>query len=508
MLDLRLQIRDAEVIEEILAIADPRGRAEFAVAALRIGVLSLRTARGQVDVRAVRDEVERMLFELRKGLDEHRDRVGHDVTSVLREYFDPKDGRFAERVQRLVEDDGDLARIIKSHVEGSDSALAQTLARHVGVDSALLRSLDPNSSDGVLAGITRLVEDALGGQRKVILGEFSLDNREGALARLVEELKGSHGKLGEALQLRIDEVVREFSLDDEDSALSRLVHRVERAQQQITEEFTLDSETSALARLRRELLAHTEKANQDFAEFQKKMEVELGKLTATRAANAKTTAHGNEFEAALLRWLERRAHESGDLFEEVGSTTGLVKNCKVGDAVVELGPEHRAAGARIAIEAKEDASYRLPKAREEIEVARKNRGAEVGLFVLSTRTAPEGWERFRVIGSDVFVAWDADDPASDVFLEAALAVSRALCTRARQASHSEIDFDSFDRSIRAVEKQVEGLEEILTSAGTIEGGVARIRKRAELLKDNLQRAVATLDKCCDAARRELGSESS
>ena len=356
VLELRLQVRDAEVIEEILAIPDPRGRYEFAIAALRIGMLSLRTARGQVDVRAVRDEVERMLFELHKGLDEHRDRVGHDVTSVLREYFDPKDGRFAERVQRLVEDDGELARVIKGHVEGSDSALAQTLARHVGADSALLRSLDPQNTEGVVAGITRIVEDALGSQRKVILGEFSLDNREGALARLVDELKGSNA-----------EIAREFSLDDEGSALSRLVHRVERAQAQITEAFTLDSETSPLARLRKELMGNAAQMSESFAEFQKKMEVEIAKWNATRTANAKSTAHGNEFEAALLRWLEHRAHDAGDLFEETRLSPGVIKSCKVGDAVVELGPEHRAAGARIAIEAKEDASYRLPKAREEIE---------------------------------------------------------------------------------------------------------------------------------------------
>ena len=309
-------LRDPELIAELRAIEDPRRREEFAIAALRIGMLSLRTVRGQVDVRAVRDEVERMLLELRKGLDEHRDRVGHDVTSVLREYFDPKDGRFAERVQRLVEDDGELARVIKGHVEGSDSALSQTLARHVGADSALLRTLDPNSSEGIVAGITKLVDDALGGQRKAILGEFSLDNREGALARLVEELKGSHGKLGDALQERIGEVVREFSLDDENSALSRLVHRVERAQQQITEEFTLDSETSALARLRRELMANATQMSENFSEFQKKVEVELGKLAATRAANAKSTAHGHEFQGALLGWLERRAQEAGDIFED------------------------------------------------------------------------------------------------------------------------------------------------------------------------------------------------
>lgn len=496
VLDLRLQIRDREVIEELLAIGDVRARSEFATAALRIGVLSLRTARGQVDVRAVRDEVERMLFELHKGLDEHRDRVGHDITSSLREYFDPKDGRFAERVQRLVEDDGDLARVIKRHVEGNDSALAQTLARHVGADSALLRSLDPQNTEGVVAGITRLVEDALGSQRKVILGEFSLDNREGALARLLDELKGSNA-----------EIAREFSLDDENSALSRLVHRVERAQAQISEEFTLDSETSALARLRRELMGNALQMNQDFAEFRKTVEVELGKLNATRAANAKSTVHGNEFETALLGWLQRRAHESGDLFEEVGQTTGLVRNCKVGDAVIELGPEHRAAGARIAFEAKESTSYRLQDARPEIEIARKNRGAEVGVFVLSRRTAPPGWESFRVVGQDLFIAWDVEDPASDVFLEAALSVARALCTRARHGAESAIDFDEFASAIRAVERQMDGLEEILTSTGTIDSSVSRIRKRAEILRDNLRKAVTTLDGCCEAAQRELGSGS-
>jgi hypothetical protein len=240
--------------------------------------------------------------------------------------------------------------------------------------------------------------------------------------------------------------------------------------------------------------------------LQRKIEVELAKLTATRAANAKTTVHGNEFEAALLRWLERRTQEAGDLYEETRLSPGVIKNCKVGDAVVELGPEHRAAGARIAIEAKEDASYRLPKAREEIEVARKNREAEVGLFVLSARTAPDGWERFRVIGPDLFVVWDADDQASDVFLEAGLAVARALCTRARQGAHSEIDFDAFERSIRAVEKQLEGLEEIQKSAQTVENGAEKIKERARIMGANLLRAVETLDRCCDAARRDRGAE--
>lgn len=496
-LDLALRVRDPEVIAELAAIADPRERAEHALAALRIGLLAMRSARGQVDANAVRGEVERMLVELRKGLDQHRDHLQHELGGALRSYFDPKDGRFEERVRKLVEEDGELARVIRSHVEGSDSALAQTLARHVGADSALLRTLDPTNSEGLVAGVQRLVDEALGAQRRAILGEFSLDNREGALARLVAELSSSHGKLGETLAGQIEKVVREFSLDDEGSALSRLVARVERAQKQIADEFTLDSETSALARMRSEWLAIAEKQGQELSN----LAAEIAKLNVRRAAEARSTTHGNDFEAAMLRWLERRAHEAGDLFEDVSNTPGAFQRSKVGDAVVELGPEHKAAGARIVFEAKEDASYRLVKARGEIDTARKNRSAEVGVFVLSARSAPEGFERFRVIGHDVFVVWDAQDLASDVVLESALAVARALCTRARKGPESDVDLEAFERAIRSVEKQIEGIDEIRTSTGTIESSTAKIKKRVEILESNLRKAIATLDECREAVQR-------
>ena len=42
---------------------------------------------------------------------------------------------------------------------------------------------------------------------------------EGALSRLVTELKTKHGEVGDALDKRISEVTGEFSLDSEDSAL-------------------------------------------------------------------------------------------------------------------------------------------------------------------------------------------------------------------------------------------------------------------------------------------------
>src|SRR5690606_8601621 len=104
---------------------------------------------------------------------------------------------------------------------------------------------------------------------------------------------------------------------------------------------------------------------------------------------------------------------------------------------------------------------------------------------------------------DVFVVWDLEDPTSDVRLEAALAVARALATRARGARTTQVDFGAVERAIRDVEKQVDGLAVIETSANTIAGGVAKIQERVRILRENLEAAVATLEEGFEGARREL-----
>ena len=73
-----------------------------------------------------------------------------NIEGKLKEYFDPKDGRFTDRVQRLVAHDGELSLLIKSFVDGENSLFARTLVSHVGRDSALMKVLDPQQSDGLL----------------------------------------------------------------------------------------------------------------------------------------------------------------------------------------------------------------------------------------------------------------------------------------------------------------------------------------------------------------------
>ena len=109
----------------------------------------------------------------------------------------------------------------------------------MGKGSPLMQTLDPGSSDGLISLLAKSTDETLTMQRDRILSEFSLDNGDGALSRLVVELKNNHGEVSEALRERVDVVTSEFSLDKEDSALSRLMHRVERAQSQISKDSLL-----------------------------------------------------------------------------------------------------------------------------------------------------------------------------------------------------------------------------------------------------------------------------
>ena len=494
---LNLTITDPELS---IALAEhPQGdaRNEFAVNAMKIGVLALRQAQGQIDIERVRREGDRLIGEMGTALTEHQRVVTEQIGASLKDYFDPESGRFNERVKRLIAEDGELERVIRGQVKGDDSALVQTLAAHVGQDSPLMRQLNPEASDGLIGVLTTSTEKTLSEQRDAILKEFSLDNGDGALSRMVGELKKNNGDL-----------MGEFSLDREDSALSRLMGRVEGAQQKITSEFSLDNEDSALARMRKELIEVFNQQSKENTDFQAEVREQLAAMTARREEAAKSTRHGIDFEQAVFDFINDRSQKAGNIAEHTGNTTGRISRSRVGDVVITLGPEHAAAGAMIVAEAKEDASYRLPKALEELETARENRDAGVGLFVFSKSTAPADLPPFGRFGNDLVVVWDKEDPGHDVYLEAGISVAEALSVRARAHSNAVgADFDSIERAILEIQKQVEGLDEIDTSANTVRNGAERILNRARIMRQGLERQIAVLDEKVDDLRAVLGDGS-
>lgn len=495
-IELRLTISDPDLYAELSERDEPE-RSEFAIASMKVGVIAFRQAQGQVDAHQIRDAGERVITDMRSALEKHQHSVIEQVGGCIKGYFDPSSGLFTQRVRGLIgqnEETGELERVIRRQIDGDGSILVKTLAAHVGNESPLMRALDPDSTNGLITKLTQSTEATLSEQREKILTEFSLDNGEGALNRLVSELQKNHGDVGKALEERIDLVVGEFSLDKEDSALSRLMNRVEGAQRQISSQFSLDEEGSALARMRKELLEVIEKEHKSNSEFQLEVMKALTEMTARKQEAQRGTQHGLVFEDAVFNFVNERQLE-GDTAARTGNTTGRIRNNKKGDCVIRLGPERAAPGAQIVVEAKEDQSYTLQKALAEIEEARKNRDSSVGVFVFSKRTAPKDiLEPLARYGDDIVAIWDAENPATDAYLAAALSIAKALCVRGVAGNGVlGIDIEALDKAIREIERQVGGLEEITKSAEAIDGHVGKILDRARIMRNGLERQVSVLD---------------
>lgn len=527
---LSLVVTDNETVAELLERADGRERDEYALTALRIGVLSLKHARGQIDADAVRREGERLLTDLQSALNGSRDQIHTNLTSALKEYFDPKDGRFQDRVQRLIQKDGELEQVLQRQVGSDGSVLVNTLSEHIGKNSPLMKLLNPQESDGLVSSIRTMVSSVIDEEQKQILREFSLDNDKSALKRLVTELTDANGKLRTDLSGDIGNVVKEFSLDKEDSALSRLVKRVETAQETITKEFsldaegsalsrlssvisgakgaidanlTLDNEASALFRLKRELVdilkAHEEKVQG----FQSDVKASLESITAQRKESARSTQHGNDFEATACDVIEKEVQKAGDIATRTGTTTGRIKNSRVGDLVVELGSDCVAAGEKFVVEAKEKANYSLTEALLEISTARENRGASVGLFLFSVKTAPQGLDILARHGDDVVVVWDAERLESDVVLRAGLSLAKALCVRKKkERDKNESNWEEVDAAVLAVEKEAARLTQMKTWTETIQSNSGKILDEIRKMASNLEKQVSLLKETVETLKTE------
>ena len=100
-------------------------------------------------------------------------------------------------------------------------------------------------------------------------------------------------------------------------------------------------------------------------------------------------------------------------------------------------------------------------------------GAEAGgENFIDRRTVPfEITEPVARYGSDVVVVWDAENPASDAYLIAALSVAKAISAQDTGVSNGpEVDVQGLEKAIREVERQARGLDEITRSAQAIDSG--------------------------------------
>jgi hypothetical protein len=489
---LSLEVIDPEVVTE-LAKLDGAARSAFAIKALRLGVLAIRSAGGQLDAQAMQKEGERMLSEVRNLMVERGQRLNHELTQTLTRYLDPQTGTLPQKLSALTGQGGDLERLLKAHLGADDSTLARSLAASLGDKSPVFRLLSPNESTGLKAQLEVALKGALEEQRKAVVKEFSLDNEQSALSRLVKRVEDAQ-----------KQITQEFTLDNEQSALTRMTRMLKETSDQIDKNLTLDDENSALARLRRELsdtLAEMGERNQV---FQQEVKTTLEVLNARKQEASRGTQHGLTFEAQLSQLLLSEAQKLNDEHEPVGLTTGLIKGRKIGDVVTKMGRESAAPGAGIVWEAKESSSVTSVKqALEELEQARTNRGCQLGVFVFSRKSAPEGLSPLSRYGNDLIVLWDAEDPSTDLYVRAAYGVARTLAVRQIQTETLRCEaVEQVEKSAAALGKHVGQLGEMKTWAETSKSNAEKIIGRTEKMQADLEKQLEAVNQAVASLKTE------
>lgn len=529
-MSLQLVVTDPEVCSELRALTSDEERNRYALAALRIGVHAMRQASGVIDATTVRDEGNRIVQSLRDILVDHSTRFTGDITNSLKGYFDPDSGQLTQRLNRLVKRDGELDELLHRHLGEDSSTVAQTLASHVGEESPLFKLLSPEQADGLIATLRDVIHAAMRSQREQIVQNFSLDDKSSALSRLLSEVTDANGALRKGLAEDVAEVRNEFSLDNQDGALTRLVKRVEAAQAQIADQFSQDNEDSAMSRmarlletvngtvkgsltlddensplslLRRQLLDVITQIEKSNGQFHTEIRETVAALKARKQEKARSTRHGDDFQEAIGEFVEVDARNRGDVFENTTSKVGRIPRAKTGDFVVTMGPDSSAAGGAFVIEAKQEQGYDLKSILAEIGQARTNRDAAVGIFVLSSLVATEGMEPLARYGNDIVVVWDAEDPMTDVVLNAALSLARGLVTGQSVASKERAaDLGELDKAMQQIAKDASSLGEIITWSTTVESNGNKIRTKAERLKLDLENQVERLDENLGRLRAE------
>src|SRR5258707_3697867 len=94
---LQLKVTDPEISAALRAHAEGEARNHYALGALRLGVLALRTAAGQIDTGEVRNAGQKLMSVMTSLLGERAPDLPEETASALRPDSEPQPGLLRER---------------------------------------------------------------------------------------------------------------------------------------------------------------------------------------------------------------------------------------------------------------------------------------------------------------------------------------------------------------------------------------------------------------------------
>ncbi len=459
-----------------------------------IGLRALTNAFKQAEESRLVDIGKTLKDDLDKQLGSYIDQQQAAFVQVLARYFDPHDGQVVTRLEGFLRDEGDLAKTMERFLAPEHGELAKTLAQELGENSPLLRRLSPTDSEGVIFLLEAKLREALAENQVEVARALDPVAEDGAVARFLRALRTELEKADNDRNKQLALATKALDANDETSLLSRLMRETSDAKTAFVAAMNPELPNSPMAVLKSTLSTllqqHVKSQQEAMALMQQRQEKfeadvrdSLVRLEERKRGDAKSIRGGFAYEEAVLRFVQNAVKGAPMTVDSTGNTTGAKPGCKVGDVVVRFTPESAYAGGALVIEAKHDASYTVTNALKELEVARGNRTAVAGVFVMAKSHAPAAFPNFVRYGNDILVVWDDEDEATDPYLHAALLLGLALASR-QQRPDDAGNIEALADIEHRIQKELDRLE--------------KMRKLAESIRDDA-------DKLAEEVRKGTGA---
>jgi hypothetical protein len=478
-----------EIVTTLLPLTDAQRRG-FVTDAWTIGLRAIMNAHRHAEEARLADVGKSILSDVDRELQDYVTRQRDLLVEILKRYFDPNDGQVAVRIEGFLKDGGDLTRAMEKYLAPEHGALARTLARELGENSPLLKRPSPTDNEGIVHVLETRIGQVLEQNQSSLAKALDPLQEDGAVARFLGVLRHDLEQADDDRTKQLAAVTKALDANDETSLLSRLMRETQEAQRSVTRAMNPDEPGSPLAVLKSSVETLLEKHAKSQAEVmaglderQQKLDQyireSVARLEERRRGEARSVRGGATFQDDVLRFVQRTVQGAPVIVDNVGDVVGALSNRKVGDHVLKFGSESLYAGSALVIEAKHDASYSVPKALAELEIARPNRNAQVGLFVMSRSHAPVGFPQMARYGCDILVTWDAEDESTDPYLHAALILGLALAGRQQHPVDSG--------NVEALADIEHRINQELRRHETMRKLAERIRKDAEELGEELRK---------------------
>lgn len=469
---------------------DDGQRSGFVADVWAIGFRALMNAHRNAEEARLADVGKAIVQDFDKALDTQVVRQRDQMVQLLRQYFDPNDGQVAQRIDGFVKDGGELSKALEKYLAPEHGELARTLAAQLGEHSPLLKRLSPTDQQGIVHVLEKRIGEALEKNSAAMAKALDPLAEDGAVSRLLRALRTDLEKADADRTKQLAAVTKALDANDEASLLSRLMRETHSARLAVSHAMNPDEPGSPLALLKgslttlletqaktqAEALAAAEERQQKLDHFIRDSVV---RLEERRRGNARSARGGNTFQDNGLNFIRQAVVGAPVIVDNVGGIVGTRPGSKVGDQVLRFGDESVFAGAALVVEMKHDASYTVSKALAELDVARSNRNAQVGLFVMARSHAPAGFPLLARYGQDILLTWDDEDDSTDPYLHAGVILSLGLASRQRRPAE--------DSDIKALADVEHRIHQELKRHKTMKKLAERIRKDAEELGDELRK---------------------